>query len=150
MHISWHVTCKCFRMYLLKTDILLHIHKTTATPKKCNVAPVILSNIHFIFKLLQLSLKHSCIFLRKSRNKSAAAAAASLQSCLTVLQPYGPQPARPLCPWDSPGKNTGVGSHSLLQGNFQTQRSNLCLLGLLHCQVGSLALVPCGKPQDQV
>ena len=27
------------------------------------------------------------------------------------LQPYGPWPARLLCPWDSPGKNTGVGCH---------------------------------------
>ena len=34
-------------------------------------------------------------------------------------------------PWDSPGKNTGVGSHFLLQGIFQTQVSNL---GLLHCR----------------
>src|SRR5574339_305353 len=30
-------------------------------------------------------------------------------------QPYGPQPSRILCPWDSPGKNTGVGCHFLLQ-----------------------------------
>ena len=34
------------------------------------------------------------------------------------LQPYGLQPARLLCSWDSPGKNTGVGCHSLLQGNL--------------------------------
>ena len=34
-----------------------------------------------------------------------------------------------LCPWDSPGKNTGMGSHSLLQGIFPTQGSNP---GLLH------------------
>ena len=27
----------------------------------------------------------------------------------------GPWPASPLCPWDSPGKNTGVGCHVLLQ-----------------------------------
>jgi len=27
-------------------------------------------------------------------------------------------PARLLCPWDSPGKNTGVGCHALLQGNL--------------------------------
>ena len=40
-------------------------------------------------------------------------------------------PARLLCPWNSPGKNTGVGSHSLLQGVFLTQGSNL---GLLHCR----------------
>ena len=34
-------------------------------------------------------------------------------------------PARLLCPWDSPGKNTGVGCHFLLQGIFLTQGSNL-------------------------
>ena len=27
------------------------------------------------------------------------------------LGPHGPQPARLLCPWDSPGRNTGVGCH---------------------------------------
>ena len=32
--------------------------------------------------------------------------------------------ARLLCPWDSAGKNTGVGSHALLQGIFQTQGMN--------------------------
>ena len=26
-----------------------------------------------------------------------------------------------LCPWDAPGKNTGVGCHALLQGVFPTQ-----------------------------
>ena len=31
-----------------------------------------------------------------------------------------------LCPWDSPGKNTEVGCHALLQGIFPTQGSNLC------------------------
>ena len=36
-------------------------------------------------------------------------------------------PAR-LCPWDSPGKITGVGCHSLLQGIFPTQGSNPRLL----------------------
>ena len=36
------------------------------------------------------------------------------------LRPFGLQPARLLCPWDSPGKNTGVGCHFLLQGIFPT------------------------------
>ena len=44
----------------------------------------------------------------------AAAAAKSLQSCLT-LRPHRRQPTRLPCPWDSPGKNTGVGCHFLLQ-----------------------------------
>ena len=51
------------------------------------------------------------------------------QSCLT-LWPHGLWPARLLCPWSSSGKNTGVGSHSLLQEIFPTEGSNP---GLLHC-----------------
>ena len=47
------------------------------------------------------------------------------------LRPRGLKPARLLCPWDSPGKNTGVGCHALLQGIFPTQGSNL---HLLHCR----------------
>ena len=35
------------------------------------------------------------------------------------FRPHGLQPARLLCPWDSPGQNTGVGCHDLLQGTFQ-------------------------------
>ena len=38
------------------------------------------------------------------------------------------QRARLLCPWDSPGKNIGVGGHALLQGIFLTQGSNPHLL----------------------
>ena len=51
--------------------------------------------------------------------------------------------ARLLCPWASPGKNTGVVCHALLQGIFPTQGLNPCLLCLLHCQAGSL---PLGAP----
>ena len=47
-----------------------------------------------------------------------------IQLCLTLSDPTGL-----LCPWNSPGKNTGDGSHSLLQGIFPTQKSNL---GVLH------------------
>ena len=48
-------------------------------------------------------------------------------SCSVVsnsLRPHGLQPTRLLSPWDSPGKNTGVGCHFLLQGIFWTQGSN--------------------------
>ena len=41
------------------------------------------------------------------------------------LRPYGLEPTRLLCPWDSPGKDTGVGGHALLQAIFQTQWLNL-------------------------
>ena len=49
---------------------------------------------------------------------------------VTQLCPILCDPTRLLCPWASPGKNTGVGCHSLLQGIFPTQGSNP---GLLHC-----------------
>ena len=54
-------------------------------------------------------------------------------------------PTKLLCPWHSPGRNTAVGCHFLLQGNFLTQGSNSCLLCLLHWQACSLSLAPPGK-----
>ena len=62
------------------------------------------------------------------------------------LQPHGPQPTRVLCPWDFPGKNTGVGCHALLQGIFLTQGSNPHLFCLPHWQADSLPLAPPGEP----
>ena len=46
---------------------------------------------------------------------AAAAAAKSLQSCLTLCDPVDCRPPGSTCPWDSLGKNTGVGFHLLLQ-----------------------------------
>ena len=57
--------------------------------------------------------------------------AQSLQLCLTLCDPKN---YRLLCPRDSPGKNTGVGGHALLQGIFFIQESNPCLLRLLYCK----------------
>ena len=59
------------------------------------------------------------------------------------VQPHRWQPTRPLCPWDSPGKNTGVGCHFLLQGIFPTQGSNP---GLLHCKQMLYPLSHQGSP----
>ena len=56
-----------------------------------------------------------------------------MRACLVAsgvsdsLRLYGLQPARLLCPWDSPGKNTGVGRRALLRGIFPTQGSNFNL-----------------------
>ena len=46
--------------------------------------------------------------------RSAAAAAKSRQLCPTLCDPIDSSPPGS-CPWDSPGKNTGVGCHCLLQ-----------------------------------
>ena len=45
------------------------------------------------------------------------------------LRAHGLQPTKLLCPWDFPGKNTGVGCYFLLKGIFLSQGSNL---GFLH------------------
>ena len=58
----------------------------------------------------------------------------SVRTCSFVsnsLRFHGLQSTRILCPWDFPGKNTGVGCHFLLQGIFPTQGYNSCLL---HCR----------------
>ena len=47
-----------------------------------------------------------------------------------------------LCPWDFPGKSTGVGCHFLLQRIFPTQGLNL---GLPHCKQDALPSEPPGK-----
>ena len=49
-------------------------------------------------------------------------------SHLWLFATLGLQATRLLCPCDSPGKNTGVGCHALLQEIFLTQGSNPCLL----------------------
>ena len=68
----------------------------------------------------------------------------SLQLCSILYNPMDCSP-RLLYPWDSPGKNTGVGCHVLLQGIFPTQGLNLSPFCLLHWQVDSLPLALLGK-----
>ena len=57
--------------------------------------------------------------------------AQSLQLSLTLCELMDCSPPGSSCPWDSPGKNTEVGCHALLQGIFPTQEWNPCLL---HCR----------------
>ena len=58
--------------------------------------------------------------------------------CLTLCNPMGYTRV-----WNSPGQNTGVGSPSLLQGIFPTQKWNW---GLLHCKADCLPTELLGKP----
>ena len=68
---------------------------------------------------------------------------------IQLLRPHGLWPTRLLCPWDSPGKNTGVGCHFILYGIFLTQGLNPCLLCLLYWQVDSLPLCHSLFSQEQ-
>ena len=66
------------------------------------------------------------------------------RSCPTW--PHGLQPTRLLCPWDFPGKNTGVGCHFLSRGIFPTQGSNPFLL---HWQADSIILSHLESPYSR-
>ena len=79
----------------------------------------------------------TCIGLKKQYTLPYYCCCLVSKSCLTLLRTHGLQPSRLLCPWDFPGKNTGVGCHCLLQGIFLTQGLNLCLL---HWQADSLPM----------
>ena len=63
-----------------------------------------------------------------------------LFNCLVMsksFRPHGLLPTRLLCPWEFPGKSTGVGCHFLIQEIIPTQELNPCLL---RWQKGSLLL----------
>ena len=62
------------------------------------------------------------------------------------LQSYALYLSSLLCPWNFPGKNTGVGCYFLLQGIFPAQGLNLSLLCLPHWQADSLPLRHLGNP----
>ena len=90
-------------IYKILPKICSHEYKVkTSKHKKISIHSLIASIILFVI--------HACLVA---------------QSC----PPHGLWPIGLLCPWSSPGKNTGVGCHFLLQGIFATWGSNL---GLLH------------------
>ena len=69
------------------------------------------------------------------------------QLCLTLWDPMNYSPPGSSVRGDSPGKNTGVGCHALLQGIFPTQGSNP---GLLHCRQIPYYLSHRGSPWYRV
>ena len=98
------------------------------------------------------SFQYLCIVKKKKKRKSShllspqmvkESESVSSSVLSDSLRLHGLGPPRFPCPWDSPGKNTGVGSHSLLQGIFLTRGSNP---GLLHCRQILYCLSHLGSP----
>ena len=72
---------------------------------------------------------HSCIHVLLTVSIHVLCCAALSHSVVSnSLGPHGLQSSRLLCPWDSPGKSTGVGCHDLLQGIFLIQGLNPLLM----------------------
>ena len=70
----------------------------------------------------------------------------SVMSCSS--QHYGLWPIRLLCPWDFSGKNTGGWAAVPSSRGSSRPRDQTHVLCLLHCQAGSLPLVPPGKSKN--
>ena len=113
----------------------------------CILPDFLKQHIHFYFQKLSLYSVHgfvACFFHSSIYGEhsfisldTTVRACVRAQSCSDSLPPHGLQPARLLCPWDSPSRNTGRGCHFLLQGIFLTQGLNL---RLLHWKMNSLPL----------
>ena len=137
----------CSHCWGLRVDLWsgTRIHKT----KTRNHLSILALKPHFLVGIWILLLTFSCCLVAKScpalpktmdcsiQGSSVLHYLCAAQITSTVsdsLWHYGLYPASLLCPWDSPGKNTGLRCNALLQRIFQTQGSNLHFLWLLHWQ----------------
>ena len=94
--------------------------------KRCSIL-LIMREMH-----TKTTMRYHLMLVRMSINRSESET--EIVSCSVVsdsLPSHGLYPTMILCPWDSPGKNTGVGCLFLLQGIFPTLGLNL---SLLHCR----------------
>ena len=112
------------------THMIRHMSKTRElTKNNAKAINWILTNKKFSSELKgQTDQGHKGFMSRVQKKKSSNICCCCLftKSCLTLCHPV--EPARLLCPWNFPDKNTGVGCHLLLQGIVPTQGSNPHLL----------------------
>ena len=74
------------------------------------------------------------------------------QSCPTFCNPVDYSPPDLLCPWNFPGKSTGVGCHFLLQGRDWTHISCVSCIGmqiLYHCATQAISTSSNWKKQNR-
>ena len=115
---SWHPTTTCLHLAVtgpLSSVFILTAWTLCSIPEDCK--PLMWSRVS---KVGWDDLETSPSFIESE--------SVSYSIVSDSLQPHGLEPTRFLCPWDSPGKNNGMGCHFLLQCIFQDQGSNLCLL----------------------
>src|SRR5574340_851376 len=77
---------------------------------------------------LKLRFRVVLLTFHWTQSKIQFSSAASVMS--DSVRPHRRQPTRLLCPWDSPGKNTEVGCHFLLQCmkvETESEVAQLCL-----------------------
>ena len=105
------------------------------------------------FKKWETSFFKEDIQVAKKHRKRCSSHESCMHACSVAsvvsnsLRPHGLHPARLLCPWDSPGKDTGVGCHALLQGSSQP-RDRTCV-SCVSCIAGRIFTTePPWKPYE--
>ena len=124
-------------------------------PMICALTSCDSMNFHLPHRAIGKGSKENCISFCKSGGRGRGKNRGNIHAC-AVCCAESPQSYQTLCHpvdcslpgsrvhGDSPGKNTGVDCHALLQGIIPTQGSNLHLLCLLHWQAGSVPLAAPG------
>ena len=105
LFLAWE-TGVCYEMIPVSPRMFL-LNDANNDSQYCYICLKTLSEAHYIYYLMKVNVLVSPL-------------------CLTLYNPIDCA-CQALCSWDSPGKNTGVGSHFLLQGIFPTQGLNPCL-----------------------
>ena len=139
---EWVLSAQSTRSSLDRRQMQGHRSSPSLQPRDCNHATLLTEEK--VSVSLEIHIKSSFFLLRVVNHRNASCSCRqtfgnkSVWVCVCVcvnhsvmsdsLWPQGLYPARLLCPWNSPGKITGVGCYSLLQGNFWTQEKNLGLL----------------------
>ena len=124
-----------FCLFLSYTCVQIHILMTLII-QKCDIMTAIIKKDRDfpggpVVKTPPSNSGHVGLISGQGTKISYASKNLVTQSCLTLCNLMDCRPPGSSAHGDSPGKNTGVGSHFLPQGIFLTRGSNP---GLLHCR----------------
>ena len=145
---SYYLSSYEFQFYKMKRVLEMDGNEDCTTQWYLMSMNCVLQNGHNKFYVMYLLLQHKRN-LKNKQNKLHYLLFMYFTVCVNhsvVSDPlwlHGLQPPRLLCAWNCPGKNTGVGCHSLLQGIFSSHGSKP---GLLHCGQILYCLSPQGSP----
>ena len=140
---SWYCGTKPWEM----SPMVFEAYNTSPLRAKHRAWVIESSSSHTSSKLK--SEGHCHLSLYRIQNWVMKALSVCMLGCSVVWTLYNPMDCSlpgSSVHGDSPGKNTGVDCHAPFLGIFLTQGSNPYFFCLLHWQVGSLPLVPPGKP----
>ena len=93
--------------------LLKHLWKIPGEQERANITGRTCPSLSSLDRSLEACLSFSC--------KLRGAGGSVMSSISSSLRHYGSLWSTRLCPWDFPGKNTGVGCHALFQGIFPTR-----------------------------